>query len=127
MDSDLISIQNDLIEQKTILDKQIKSLNTILEKEIGDKFELEPILKNMIKKLNALDIDKKEENVSLIKKLKALREKTESIQPFLVQYRIKLKEFSDSKINNYTVKEFLPATQQFMDSIKKDIEEILKD
>jgi len=127
MDSDLISIQNDFIQQKTVLDKQVKSMNNILENDVGDKFDLEPILKNMSNKLIALDQDKKEENIALIKKLKILREKTEGIQPLLVEYRIKLKEFSDAKIKTYTVKDFLPETQKLMDSIKKDIELILKD
>jgi hypothetical protein len=127
MDSDLVSIQNDVIKQKTLLDKLVKSLNVILEKDAADKLDLDPLSKNIINKLKTLVDKKAPENVPLIEELMKLKEKTESLQPLIHEYRKKIKELSESKVNSYTMADVLPETQKRMEAIKKDIERILKD
>ena len=127
MDSDLVSIQNDVIKQKTLLDKLVKSLNVILEKDAADKLDLDPLSKNIINKLKTLVDKKAPENVPLIEELMKLKEKTESLQPLIDEYRKKIKELSESKVNSYTMADVLPETQKRMEAIKKDIERILKD
>lgn len=73
-------------------------------------------------------MDKKTpENVPLIEELKKMKEKTESLQPLINDYRKKIKELSESKVNNYKMTDVLPETQKKMEDIKKDIERILKD
>ena len=73
-------------------------------------------------------VDKKApENVPLIEELMKLKEKTESLQPLIDEYRKKIKELSESKVNSYTMADVLPETQKRMEAIKKDIERILKD
>ena len=127
MDSDLVSIQNDVIKQKTLLDKLVKSLNVILEKDAADKLDLDPLSKNILNKLKTLVDKKAPENVPLIEELMKLKEKTESLQPLIDEYRKKIKELSESKVNSYTMADVLPETQKRMEAIKKDIERILKD
>ena len=127
MDSDLVSIQNDVIKQKTLLDKLVKSLNVILEKDESDKLNVDPLSKNIINKLKTLIEKQTPENVPLIEELMKLKEKTESLQPLINEYRKKIKELSESKVNNFTMADVLPETQKRMEDIKKDIERILKD
>lgn len=127
MDSDLVSIQNDVIKQKTLLDKLVKSFNVILEKDAADKLDVDPLSKNIIKKLKILIEKQTPENVPLIEELMLLKEKTESIKPFIDEYRKKIKELSESKVNNFTMADVLPQTQKRMEDIKKDIEKLLKD
>jgi len=127
MDSDLVSIQNDVIKQKTLLDKLVKSLNVILEKDVADKLDLDPLSVNIINKLKTLVDKKTPENVPLIEELMKLKEKTENLQPLINEYRKKIKELSESKVNNFTMADVLPETQKRMEDIKKDIERILKD
>lgn len=127
MDSDLVSIQNDVIKQKTLLDKLVKSLNVILEKDASDKLDVDPLSKNIIQKLKILIEKQTPENVPLIEELMKLKEKTESLQPLITEYRKKIKELSESKVNNFTMADVLPETQKRMEDIKKDIERILKD
>uniref|UniRef100_A0A6C0HNG1 Uncharacterized protein n=1 Tax=viral metagenome TaxID=1070528 RepID=A0A6C0HNG1_9ZZZZ len=127
MDSDLVSIQNDVIKQKTLLDKLVKSLNVILEKDAADKLDVDPLSVNIINKLKTLVDKKTPENVPLIEELMKLKEKTESLQPLINEYRKKIKELSESKVNNFTMADVLPETQKRMEDIKKDIERILKD
>ncbi len=127
MDSDLVSIQNDVIKQKTLLDKLVKSLNVILEKDVADKLDLDPLSVNIINKLKTLIDKKTPENVPLIEELMKLKEKTENLQPLINEYRKKIKELSESKVNNFTMADVLPETQKRMEDIKKDIERILKD
>ena len=127
MDSDLVSIQNDVIKQKTLLDKLVKSLNVILEKDAADKLDVDPLSLNIINKLKTLIDKKTPENVPLIEELMKLKEKTESLQPLINEYRKKIKELSESKVNNFTMADVLPETQKRMEDIKKDIERILKD
>jgi len=127
MDSDLVSIQNDVIKQKTLLDKLVKALNVILEKDASDKLDVDPLSKNIINKLKTLMDKKTPENVPLIEELKKMKEKTESLQPLINDYRKKIKELSESKVNNYKMTDVLPETQKKMEDIKKDIERILKD
>lgn len=127
MDSDLVSIQNDVIKQKTLLDKLVKSLNVILEKDASDKLDVDPLSKNIIQKLKLLIENPTPDKVPLIKELKKLKEKTESLQPLINDYRKKIKELSESKVNSYTMADVLPETQKKMEDIKKDIERILKD
>jgi hypothetical protein len=127
MDSDLVSIQNDVIKQKTLLDKLVKSLNVILEKDAADKLDVDPLSVNIINKLKTLIDKKAPENVPLIEELMKLKEKTESLQPLINEYRKKIKELSETKVNSFTMADVLPETQKRMEDIKKDIERILKD
>ena len=127
MDSDLVSIQNDVIKQKTLLDKLVKSLNVILEKDAADKLDVDPLSKNIINKLKTLIEKQTPENVPLIEELMKLKEKTESLQPLINEYRKKIKELSETKVNSFTMADVLPETQKRMEDIKKDIERILKD
>jgi len=127
MDSDLVSIQNDVIKQKTLLDKLVKSLNVILEKDAADKLDVDPLSLNIINKLKTLIDNRTPENVPLIEELMKLKEKTESLQPLITEYRKKIKELSETKVNSFTMADVLPETQKRMEDIKKDIERILKD
>lgn len=128
MDSDVGSIQNDLIQQKTILDKQATSMKNLLEKDPDEVFDMDPILKKIVQKIQTLDNDKKEENIVLTKQLKELRQKLQSFPDLIKQYRAEVKKFSNLKLNEgMTVQEFLPSSQKFLETIKKDIEKILKD
>jgi len=127
MDSDLVSIQNDVIKQKTLLDKLVKSQNVILEKDAADKLDVDPLSLNIINKLKTLVDKKAPENVPLIEELMKLKEKTESLQPLINEYRKKIKELSETKVNSFTMADVLPETQKRMEDIKKDIERILKD
>lgn len=127
MDSDLVSIQNDVIKQKTLLDKLVKSFNVILEKDAADKLDVDPLSKNIIQKLKMLIEKQTPENVPLIEQLMLLKEKTESLQPLIAEYRKKIKELSESKVNSYTMADVLPETQKRMEDIKKHIEKLLKD
>ena len=128
MDSEVMGIQTDITQQKTIVDKKKASMDVLLEKDAADKLDLEPIMEKIIKKIQALDLDKNEQNVMLIKELKALRVKTEELTPLMDKYRNELKKFSDSKLSDaMTVKDFLPTTQTFIAGLQKDIEKILKD
>ncbi len=128
MDSEVMGIQTDITQQKTIVDKKKASMDVLLEKDAADKLDLEPIMEKIVKKLQALDLDKNEQNVMLIKELKALRVKTEELTPLMDKYRNELKKFSDSKLSDViTVKDFLPTTQTFIAGLQKDIEKILKD
>lgn len=127
MDSDLVSIQNDVIKQKTLLDKLVKSFNVILEKDAADKLDVDPLSKNIIQKLKMLIEKQTPENVPLIEQLMLLKEKTESLKPLIDEYRKKIKELSESKVNSFTMADVLPETQKKMEDIKKDIEKLLKD
>ena len=127
MDSDLVSIQNDVIKQKTLLDKLVKSFNVILEKDAADKLDVDPLSKNIIQKLKLLIEKQTPENVPLIEQLMLLKEKTESLKPLIDEYRKKIKELSESKVNSFTMADVLPETQKRMEDIKKDIEKLLKD
>lgn len=127
MDSDLVSIQNDVIKQKTLLDKLVKSFNVILEKDAADKLDVDPLSKNIIQKLKLLIEKQTPENVPLIEQLMLLKEKTESLKPLIDEYRKKIKELSESKVNSFTMADVLPETQKKMEDIKKDIEKLLKD
>lgn len=127
MDSDLVSIQNDVIKQKTLLDKLVKSFNVILEKDAADKLDVDPLSKNIIQKLKMLIEKQTPENVPLIEQLMLLKEKTESLKPLIDEYRKKIKELSESKVNSFTMADVLPETQKRMEDIKKDIEKLLKD
>lgn len=127
MDSDLVSIQNDVIKQKTLLDKLVKSFNVILEKDAADKLDIDPLSKNIIQKLKLLIEKKTPENTPLIEQLMLLKEKTENLQPLITEYRKKIKELSESKVNNFTMADVLPETQKRIEDIKKDIEKLLKD
>ena len=127
MDSDLVSIQNDVIKQKTLLDKLVKSFNVILEKDAADKLDVDPLSKNIIQKLKLLIDKRTPENVPLIEQLMLLKEKTENLKPLIDEYRKKIKELSESKVNNFTMADVLPETQKRMEDIKKDIEKLLKD
>ena len=127
MDSDLVSIQNDVIKQKTLLDKLVKSFNVILEKDAADKLDVDPLSKNIIQKLKLLIDKRTPENVPLIEQLMLLKEKTENLKPLIDEYRKKIKELSESKVNSFTMADVLPETQKRMEDIKKDIEKLLKD
>ena len=127
MDSDLVSIQNDVIKQKTLLDKLVKSFNVILEKDAADKLDVDPLSKNIIQKLKMLIEKQTPENVPLIEQLMLLKEKTENLKPLITEYRKKIKELSESKVNSFTMADVLPETQKRMEDIKKDIEKLLKD
>jgi hypothetical protein len=128
MDSEVMGIQTDLTAQKTILDKKTTSMNVLLEKDVADKFDMQPIMEKIIKKLKALDLEKKDEHKELIKELKALQVKTEELTPYMDKYRNEVKKFSDTKLGgSIMVKDFLPTTQTFVAGLQKDIEKILKD
>jgi len=127
MDSDLVSIQNDVIKQKTLLDKLVKSFNVILEKDAADKLDVDPLSKNIIQKLKLLIDKRTPENVPLIEQLMLLKEKTENLKPLIDEYRKKIKEMTESKVNSFTMADVLPETQKRMEDIKKDIEKLLKD
>ena len=79
MDSDVMAIQTDITQQKAVVDKQIAAFNMLLKldpnKDPNDTFDVEPILKKVITKLQTLDKDKKAENVALMDQLKLLRKK----------------------------------------------------
>ncbi len=129
MDSDVMAIQTDVTQQKTVVDKQIEAMNRLLKIDPNDPeaFDVEPILKKVIKKLKDLDKDKKEENVAIMNQLKALRQKIETMPPMIEKYRTEVKKFSDTKLDQMTVNQFLPSSQQFMEGLKADLEKILKD
>ena len=128
MDSDVMSIQNDLTLQKVLVDKQLKAMNTVVEKEPDDTVDIAPILKKMVTKLQTLVKEGKPENAALIQQLKDLRQKTENLPPMMETYRNEVKKFSGTKLNEaMTVKEFLPATQSLLEGLKKDVEKMLKE
>jgi hypothetical protein len=129
MDSDVMAIQTDITQQKSVVDKQIEAMNRLLKIDPNDPeaFDVEPILKKVIKKLKDLDKDKKEENVAIMNQLKALRQKIETMPPMIEKYRTEVKKFSDTKLDQMTVNQFLPSSQQFMEGLKADLEKILKD
>ena len=83
--------------------------------------------KNIIQKLKLLIEKQTPENVPLIEQLMLLKEKTESLKPLIDEYRKKIKELSESKVNSFTMADVLPETQKKMEDIKKDIEKLLKD
>jgi fatty acid-binding protein DegV len=99
----------------------------ILEKDVADKLDVDPLSLNIINKLKTLIDKRTPENVPLIEELMKLKEKTESLQPLINEYRKKIKELSETKVNSFTMADVLPETQKRMEDIKKDIERILKD
>ena len=129
MDSDVMAIQTDITQQKSVVDKQIEAMTRLLKIDPNDPetFDVEPVLKKVIQKLKDLDKDKKEENVAIMNQLKALRQKIETMPPMIEKYRTEVKKFSNSKIDQMTVNQFLPSSQQFMEGLKADLEKILKD
>lgn len=129
MDSDVMAIQTDITQQKSVVDKQIEAMTRLLKIDPNDpeSFDVEPILKKVIQKLKDLDKDKKEENVAIMNQLKALRQKIETMPPMIEKYRTEVKKFSNSKIDQMTVNQFLPSSQKFMEGLKADLEKILKD
>ena len=128
MDSDVMSIQNDLTLQKVLVDKQLNAMNLIVEKEPDDTVDIGPILKKMVTKLQTLVKEGKPENAQLIQQLKDLRQKTEQLPPIIETYRNEVKKFSGTKLNEaMTVKDFLPATQSFIEGLKKDAKKILEE
>jgi hypothetical protein len=131
MDSDVMAIQTDITQQKSVIDKHFDAMNMLLKidpsKNPSEAFDVEPILKKIIQKLKDLDKDKKEENVAIMNQLKALRQKIETMPPMIEKYRTEVKKFSNSKIDEMPVNQFLPSTQQFMEGLKADIAKILKD
>jgi hypothetical protein len=131
MDSDVMAIQTDITQQTAIIDKQIAALSMLLKtdpnKDPSDTFDVEPILKKVITKLQSLDKDKKEENVNLMNQLKLLRKKLESVPPMIEQYRAEVNKFSNSKMDQMSVVQFLPKSKQIMEGLKADIDKILKD
>ena len=129
MDSDVMAIQTDITQQKSVVDKQIEAMTRLLKIDPNDPetFDVEPVLKKVIQKLKDLDKDKKEENVAIMNQLKALRQKIETMPPMIEKYRTEVKKFSNSKIDQMTVNQFLPSSQKFMEGLKADIEKILKD
>jgi len=129
MDSDVMAIQTDITQQKTVVDKQIEAMNRLLKIDPNDPetFDVEPILKKVIQKLKDLDKDKKEENVAIMNQLKQLRQKIETMPPMIEKYRTEVKKFSDTKLDQMTVNQFLPSSQQFMEGQKADLAKILKD
>ena len=131
MDSDVMAIQTDITQQKAVVDKQIAAFNTLLKldptKDPNDTFDVEPILKKVITKLQTLDKDKKEENVALMDQLKLLRKKIESVPPLIEKYRTEVKKFSSTKMEQTTVGQFLPDSKKMMEGLKADIDKILKD
>ena len=131
MDSDVMAIQTDITQQKAVVDKQIAAFNMLLKldpnKDPNDTFDVEPILKKVITKLQTLDKDKKEENVALMDQLKLLRKKIESVPPLIEKYRTEVKKFSNTKMDQTTVGQFLPDSKKMMEGLKADIDKILKD
>ena len=129
MDSDVMAIQTDITQQKSVVDKQIEAMTRLLKIDPTDPetFDVEPVLKKVIQKLKDLDKDKKEENVAIMNQLKALRQKIETMPPMIEKYRTEVKKFSNSKIDQMTVNQFLPSSQQFMEGLKADLDKILKD
>ncbi len=129
MDSDVMAIQTDITQQKSVVDKQIEAMTRLLKIDPTDPetFDVEPVLKKVIQKLKDLDKDKKEENVAIMNQLKALRQKIETMPPMIEKYRTEVKKFSNSKIDQMTVNQFLPSSQKFMEGLKADIDKILKD
>ena len=128
MDSDVMSIQNDLTLQKVLVEKQLKAMNTVVEKEPDDTVDIAPILKKMVTKLQTLVKEGKPENAALIQQLKDLRQKTENLPPMMETYRNEVKKFSGTKLNEaMTVKDFLPATQSLLEGLQKDVEKMLKE
>jgi hypothetical protein len=131
MDSDVMAIQTDITQQKAVVDKQIAAFNMLLKldptKDPNDTFDVEPILKKVITKLQALDKDKKEENVALMDQLKLLRKKIESVPPLIEKYRDEVKKFSNTKMEQTTIGQFLPDSKKMMEGLKADIDKILKD
>ena len=129
MDSDVMAIQTDITQQKSVVDKQIEAMTRLLKIDPTDPetFDVEPVLKKVIQKLKDLDKDKKEENVAIMNQLKALRQKIETMPPMIEKYRTEVKKFSNSKIDQMTVNQFLPSSKQFMEGLKADLEKILKD
>jgi hypothetical protein len=129
MDSDVMAIQTDITQQKSVVDKQIEAMTRLLKIDPTDPetFDVDPVLKKVIQKLKDLDKDKKEENVAIMNQLKALRQKIETMPPMIEKYRTEVKKFSNSKIDQMTVNQFLPSSQKFMEGLKADIDKILKD
>jgi hypothetical protein len=132
MDSDVMSIQTDVTQQKAVLDKHLNAMNMLMktdpEQDPNDTFDLQPTIKRIILKLQALDVDKKETDIPLVEKLQSLRKKMESVPPLIEKYRSEVNKFSDVSINEHmTVKQFLPNAQKFMEGLKADLAKILKD
>lgn len=133
MDSDVMAIQTDITQQKAVIDKQIAAFNMLLKldpnKDPNDTFDVEPILKKVITKLQTLDKDKKEENVALMDQLKLLRKKIEEVPPLIEKYRTEVKKFSNTKMDQTTttVGQFLPESKKMIEVLKADIDKILKD
>ena len=132
MDSDIMSIQTDVTQQKAALDKHLTAFNMLMktdpEKDPNDTFDLQPTIKKIILKLQALDVDKKETDKPLVEQLQSLRKKMEDVPPLIEKYRSEVNKFSDVSINEHmTVKQFLPKTQKFMEGLKEDLAKILKD
>ena len=133
MDSDVMAIQTDITQQKAVVDKQIAAFNMLLKldpnKDPNDTFDVEPILKKVVTKLQTLDKDKKEENVALMDQLKLLRKKIEEVPPLIEKYRTEVKKFSNTKIEQTTttVGQFLPESKKMIEGLKADIDKILKD
>lgn len=131
MDSDVMAIQTDITQQKAVVDKQIAAFNMLLKldpnKDPNDTFDVEPILKKVVSKLKSLDKDKKEENVALMDQLKLLRKKIEEVPPLIEKYRTEVKKFSNTKMEQTTVGQFLPDSKKMMEGLKADIDKILKD
>jgi hypothetical protein len=133
MDSDVMAIQTDITQQKAVIDKQIAAFNMLLKldpnKDPNDTFDIEPILKKVVTKLQTLDKDKKEENVALMDQLKLLRKKIEEVPPLIEKYRTEVKKFSNTKMDQTTttVGQFLPESKKMIEGLKADIDKILKD
>jgi len=133
MDSDVMAIQTDITQQKAVVDKQIAAFNMLLKldpnKDPNDTFDVEPILKKVVAKLQTLDKDKKEENVALMGQLKLLRKKIEEVPPLIEKYRTEVKKFSNTKMDQTTttVGQFLPESKKMIEGLKADIDKILKD
>jgi hypothetical protein len=133
MDSDVMAIQTDITQQKAVVDKQIAAFNMLLKldpnKDPNDTFDVEPILKKVVTKLQTLDKDKKEENVALMGQLKLLRKKIEEVPPLIEKYRTEVKKFSNTKMDQTTttVGQFLPESKKMIEGLKADIDKILKD
>ncbi len=133
MDSDVMAIQTDITQQKAVIDKQIAAFNMLLKldpnKDPNDTFDIEPILKKVVTKLQTLDKDKKEENVALMGQLKLLRKKIEEVPPLIEKYRTEVKKFSNTKMDQTTttVGQFLPESKKMIEVLKADIDKILKD
>ena len=133
MDSDVMAIQTDITQQKAVIDKQIAAFNMLLKldpnKDPNDTFDIEPILKKVVTKLQTLDKEKKAENVALMDQLKLLRKKIEEVPPLIEKYRTEVKKFSNTKMDQTTttVGQFLPESKKMIEGLKADIDKILKD